>query len=400
MSPNEGLARNGHYRRALRTQLETLSPDELASILGEEAGRDEALLAHLVGLIEAVRCNRSESARALRIADQDDGLVGASAAMLQVRRAIERFSETDSPVLITGESGTGKELVALAIHRRTPKYSDGPFVAINCAGLPHDLIASELFGHERGAFTGAHQRNIGRIENAQGGTVLFDEIGDLPLDLQAHLLRFLETKTIDRVGGRRPIPVDARIIAATNANLPRALAEGQFRQDLFYRLNVLTVELPPLRVRADDLDLLADHFAALIGREIGRPTLTFDPAARVAMRRHRWPGNVRELMAVIRRAGVMANGNVVTAVDLALPADGHDFTAAEAHQVGSEGAASGLDRPLDQARDMFEMSLVRKALELNRHNMKRTAEHLGISRVYLYRLVEKHGLRDDKRQPH
>src|SRR6516165_709205 len=232
-------------------------------------------------------------------------MVGNSPPMQEVFEQIRRFAACDVPVLITGESGTGKELVARAIHDHS-RRAGGPFVALNCAAVPATLIASELFGYEKGAFTGATARRHGHIEHAHQGTLFLDEIGDMPIDLQGLLLRFLQEGEILRVGGRQPIKVDVRIVAATNVRLREAIAAGKLREDLYYRLNVLTIHLPPLRERSGDIEILATYFLREIGRELGRELSGFTPAAMAAMLSYPWPGNVRELIATMRRAVVLA----------------------------------------------------------------------------------------------
>ncbi|MBF3060598.1 sigma-54-dependent Fis family transcriptional regulator, partial [Pseudomonas aeruginosa] len=221
-------------------------------------------------------------------------LLGESLAVRDLRRLLAKLAPTDSPVLIRGESGTGKELVARTLHRQSRRV-DKPFVAINCGAIPEHLIQSELFGHEKGAFTGAHQRKVGRIEAADGGTLFLDEIGDLPLELQANLLRFLQEQQIERVGGNRPVEVDVRVLAATHVDLEAAIDAGTFREDLYYRLNVLQVGTAPLRERSEDLPLLANHFSRLYSLETGRRPRRFSEDALAAMAMHAWPGNVREL---------------------------------------------------------------------------------------------------------
>ncbi|MGE5545347.1 MAG: sigma-54 interaction domain-containing protein [Solirubrobacterales bacterium] len=336
----------------------------LARLVLEQAERDPALGERLRALLAP-----AEPAEA-----GDPAMMGSSPAMVRLRRILERVAATDAPVLITGESGTGKELAAAAIHRGSARAAH-PFVAINCAALPDSLIASELFGHEKGAFTGADQRRIGRIQAAEGGTLFLDEVGDLPLELQAHLLRFLQEGTIDRLGGHKPIPVDVRVVAATNLPLRRAVAEGRFRQDLFFRLNVLSVEVPPLRERGGDVERLAEHFLTRFAAESSRPVRGLAEGALALIRRHPWPGNVRELMAAMRRAAVMADGPLVEAEDLGLG------------ETVEDGPS------LLTARRVTEERLIRETLAGYRGNVKRTAEHLGVSRVTLYRLMEKHGIR-------
>ncbi|MEW5729513.1 MAG: sigma-54 dependent transcriptional regulator [Pseudomonadota bacterium] len=349
--------------------LSRLDPDLLAGLVMEQADKDPALLARLRPLVAARGGRRGEDNAGL------PPMVGDSPAMLRLYDTIRKVAGTDAPVLVTGESGTGKELAAIAIHERSPR-AQGPFVPINCAALPKTLIASELFGHEKGAFTGADQRRIGRIQAADRGTLFLDEIGDLPMDLQAHLLRFLQENTIDRVGGHHPIKVDVRVIAATNVPLRKAVADGRFREDLFFRLNVLTLEMPPLRDRGADVDRLAAHFVAKFASEGGKLIHGLAPDALALVRRHGWPGNVRELIATMRRAVVMADGPWVRPEDLGLPED----------------ARTGAATSLEAARRETEEALIRQALAAHRQNIKRTAEHLGVSRVTLYRMLERYGI--------
>jgi DNA-binding NtrC family response regulator len=303
-------------------------------------------------------------------------MVGSSPAMQKVYASIRKFGATNAPVLITGESGTGKELVARAVHERSA-YRAGPFVAINCAALPATLIAGELFGHEKGAFTGAVQRRIGRLESAQRGTIFLDEIGDLPLEQQVHLLRFLQERTIDRVGGTRPIEVDARVICATNIDLAKAVREGRFREDLYYRLHVLSLHLPSLRERGSDIELLATFFLRKFAAEHGRAVEGFSDDAWQRIREHSWPGNVRELISSIRRALVMADSSLIEARDLGLAESGPDAAAA--------GAAMTTRRRVDAAT-------LRASLDRNGGNVTLTARELSLSRMTVYRLMRRHGL--------
>jgi DNA-binding NtrC family response regulator len=307
-------------------------------------------------------------------------MIGASPAMISLFKTIRRYAESNAPVLITGESGTGKELAARAIHERSA-FKDGPFVAINCGALPVTLIGSELFGYEKGAFTGATARKIGRIEAAEGGTVFLDEIGDLPLETQVHLLRFLQEQTIERIGGHKSIRINARIIAATNVDLQEAVADSRFRQDLYYRLNVLCLSMPPLRDRGEDVMLLAKFFLQHFATEMGRGNAEFSLEAQQRVATYAWPGNVRELIACLRRAVVMAEGPLVELPDLGLPTDKQD-------EHGRLSALSG-------ARAAAEATRVQATLEQNRFNIKRSAAQLGVSRVTLYRLIQKHQIRID-----
>ncbi|GAB4352292.1 MAG: hypothetical protein Kow00114_00880 [Kiloniellaceae bacterium] len=326
-------------------------------------------------------------------------MVGESPAMTQVFDAIRRFARSDAPVLIAGESGTGKELAARAIHERSA-FAKGPFVAINCGGLPASLVASELFGHEKGAFTGAHQRKIGKLEAADGGTLMLDEIGDMPLELQPHLLRFLQEMTIERVGGNAPIRLKLRVIAATNRRLEAQVEQGAFREDLFHRLNCLPLEMPPLRDRGDDIELLAHFFVRRFAAEMtaGGERRLGAPAVD-AIRRYAWPGNVRELISRLRRAVVMSDNRVLTVHDLGLEtaprppaaaAGPEPATAAPAAQPASLAEAA----TLEQAKARIEEKLVRDCLYRHAQNVTSAARDLGVSRVTLYRLIDKYRIRD------
>jgi len=368
-------------RPGLTTEMLTgLGADYLARLILEHAPRNPILLEELQDRARTLSPAPNSPAPGLQAEKAGGGrMIGSSPAMRRIHNTVRKIAATDAPVLVTGESGTGKELAAQAVHEQSAR-APGPFVPINCAALPPALIAAELFGHEKGAFTGANQRRSGRIQSAEGGTVFLDEIGDLPLDLQAHLLRFLQENTIDRVGGHHPIKVDVRVIAATNTPLRKAVAAGRFREDLYYRLNVLTLDMPPLRERGGDVDELTAFFLDLFAREIDKPARSLHPEAAAAIRAYSWPGNVRELAATLRRAVVMADGDLLTAADLALPAPEPDPT----RQPGPPS--------LEAARQKAEEAAVRQALRGNRGNVKRTAQQLGISRVTLYRLMEKHGI--------
>ncbi len=304
-------------------------------------------------------------------------LLGDSKPIRELRKLLSKLAPTESPVLIRGESGTGKELVARTLHRQSQRHSK-PFVAINCGAIPEHLIQSELFGHEKGAFTGAHQRKIGRIEAANGGTLFLDEIGDLPLELQANLLRFLQEKHIERVGGSQPIPVDVRVLAATHIDLEAAIEKKRFREDLYYRLNVLQVATAPLRERHGDLSMLANHFSHFYSHETGRRPRSFSEDALIAMGKHDWPGNVRELANRVRRGLVLAEGRQIEARDLGLISQ---------HVIAA---------PMGTLEN-YKHRAERQALcdVLNRHsdNLSIAAKVLGISRPTFYRLLHKHQIR-------
>ncbi len=300
-------------------------------------------------------------------------LVGESAAMADVTRRIARAAPSNSTVLITGESGTGKELVARAIHAASAR-SSGPFVAINCAAVPDGLMESELFGHERGAFTGAIAQKRGRIESANGGTVFLDEIGELPAALQVKLLRALQERQIDRVGGTRPVPVDIRIVAATNRDLGTAVKEGTFRSDLYYRLNVIAIAVPPLRDRAGDVGLLAAYFVrqhAARAKRRGLRGLTRE--ARAALTSYDWPGNVRELENAIERAVVMSSGDWIDVIDLP----------ENLIEISALGADDGYHARVNHAK----RETIRKAIELADGNIAHAARQLKLQPTYLHRLI-------------
>ncbi|SDZ49757.1 sigma-54 dependent transcriptional regulator [Pseudomonas sp. NFIX28] len=304
-------------------------------------------------------------------------LLGDSRPIRDLRKLLSKLAPTESPVLIRGESGTGKELVARTLHRQSQRHSK-PFVPINCGAIPEHLIQSELFGHEKGAFTGAHQRKVGRIEAAHCGTLFLDEIGDLPLELQANLLRFLQEKHIERVGGSQPIPVDVRVLAATHVDLEAAIDKGRFREDLYYRLNVLQVVTAPLRERHGDIGMLANHFAHFYSQETGRRPRSFSEDALVAMGKHDWPGNVRELANRVRRGLVLAEGRQIEARDLGL--------------LSPQACIA----PMGTLED-YKHRAERQALcdVLNRHsdNLSVAARVLGVSRPTFYRLLHKHQIR-------
>jgi DNA-binding NtrC family response regulator len=312
-------------------------------------------------------------------------MVGDSPAMREVFDQIRRFAACDVPVMITGESGTGKELVARAIHDHS-RRAEGPFVALNCAAVPPTLIASELFGYEKGAFTGATARKHGHVEHAHRGTLFLDEIGDMPIDLQGLLLRFLQEGEILPVGGRQPIKVDVRVVAATNVRLREAIAAGKLREDLYYRLNVLTMHLPPLRERDGDIEILSTYFLREIARELHREMRGFTRAALQAMVDHQWPGNVRELIATMRRAVVLANEPLIDVCDLRLEPEFSPVPARykpAARQRRQNGGA-GVERG-----STAERQAVLQALQQSRFNMTRAAGALGVSRATLYRMLQR-----------
>lgn len=311
-------------------------------------------------------------------------MVGDCLAMREVFNKIRRIEGTDAPILISGETGTGKELAALAIHQRSSRMN-GPFIALNCAALPASLVASELFGFEKGAFTGATTRKIGLIELANNGTLFLDEIGDLPLDLQGYLLRFLQEGTIVRVGGHSSLKVNARIISATHVKLADAMAGGMFREDLFYRLNILPLHMPPLREREGDIDLMAAFFLRKVSLEFGRDVEGFTPEAQEALRSHLWPGNIREMIAAIRRAVVMGNTQFITKEDLGL------------FPIHASSNPSGVPPKITRSRrpssgSSQERNVLQQSLARNKNNITMTASELSVSRMTIYRMLKRHSI--------
>lgn len=300
-------------------------------------------------------------------------MFGRSPQMRMLFRQLEKIARVDSPVLLSGESGTGKELVASALHQHSSR-STGPFVAVNCGALPENLVQSELFGYEKGAFTGAVSRKTGKIEAASGGTIFLDEIGDLPYEAQANLLRFLQEGSIERVGNTEAISVDVRVVAATHIDLERAVEQGRFREDLYYRLNVLRLNLPPLREREGDVDLLAQMFFTIFTEKNGARVRGFNKQAMKMMRSHTWPGNVRELINRVQRAVVMAESRLITPQDLGLEKRKSD-------RLGSS---------LLDVRHRAERKVIMDALSSSNNNVSEASRILGVSRVTLYRLMAKH----------
>jgi two-component system NtrC family response regulator len=303
-------------------------------------------------------------------------MLGTSPQIQEVFASIRKVAATDAPVLITGESGTGKELVAKAIHQLSTRKT-GPFSVINCSAIPETLLESELFGHEKGAFTGAHIQRKGRFETARGGTLFLDEIGELSLPLQVKLLRFLQEQRIERVGGREEIFIDVRVMAATNRDLKDAMKEGRFREDLYYRLGVVTIPLPPLRDREGDILLLAASLLHRYSDENKKKISGFTTQAIGALETYHWPGNVRELENRIKRAVIMAEGSKITPKDLEL--------------VSQYTKLKG--RGLKEARKGMEKDFILRALQRNKRNVTKTAEELGVSRPTLYGLMEKLGIK-------
>ena len=304
------------------------------------------------------------------------GVITADPGMLKVCRMIERVAPSDATVLLLGDSGTGKEVLARALHQLSPRAKER-FVAINCAAIPENLLESELFGYEKGAFTGAARQTIGKIEHAHKGTLFLDEIGDLPMSLQAKLLRFLQERTVERLGGRNEIPVDIRVLGATNQNLDQLMKAGSFRDDLYYRISEISVTIPPLRERQGDRSLLAHALLERFAQDQRKPRRGFTSEAISAIEGYGWPGNVREMENVIRRAVIMADGPRITPEDLGL-----DLSAAPEDNLG-----------LREARDAAELQAVLKAMGRCNGNMSHAADLLGITRPTLYNLLDKFGLR-------
>jgi two-component system NtrC family response regulator len=307
-----------------------------------------------------------------------DGIIASSPEMLQALRNIEKIAPTDVSVLLLGESGTGKELLAQALHKLSSR-TRAPFVPINCAAIPETLLESELFGHEKGAFTGAVKQNIGRIESADRGTLFLDEIGDVPLQMQVKLLRFLQDQIVERIGGRKPVQVDVRIVCATNQNLDQLMSEGRFREDLFYRLNEVTIRVPPLRERVGDTVVLASFFLRRFSSEYGRPVRGFAPATLAAIKDYRWPGNVRELENRVKRAVVMADAPLLSPADLGLSVSGEE----------------PLSLGIRAARARAEREVLQLALAQSGSNLSKAAKLLGISRPTLYDLMQQHQIGPD-----
>ncbi|HVG33679.1 MAG TPA: sigma-54 dependent transcriptional regulator [Pyrinomonadaceae bacterium] len=302
-------------------------------------------------------------------------IIGESEAIKRAVSETQRVAQTGATVLLLGESGTGKELFARAVHHLSPRRN-APFVAINCAAIPETLIENELFGHERGAFTGAGERRHGKFELASGGTVFLDEIGELPLGVQGKLLRVIEEKMVDRIGGRAPVPVDVRVVAATNRDLHAAVDAGEFRRDLFFRLAVFPIEIPPLRERGDDVLMLAEHFAAQLGKELRGRSATLSEASLALLKAHDWPGNVRELENSIERACILSDTATLEPADLGIHA-GAPVTEPEAlPELDMEGTLAEVS---ERAQRFIESRKIRAALQAHGGNKTRAAEALGVS---------------------
>ena len=336
----------------------------------------------------AVRQRRLEAEnRALRAhVDRRLAMVGESYVMAQLREQIAMAAPTNGRVLIYGENGTGKELVARSVHALSRRRS-GPFIEVNCAAIPEELIESELFGHIKGSFTGALADRRGKFELADGGTLFLDEIGDMSLKTQAKVLRALQEQVVEPVGGAASVRVDVRVLAATNKDLPMEIRLGRFREDLYFRLNVIPIFVPPLRDRPDDILVLAEHFMTELAREYGRRPKKFDSGAVTGLRSYRWPGNVRELRNVIERLMIMVPGDTITLADLSFLEGA----------VGASPPIPGAVAPLHEARDRFERDYILRALAAQHGNISRTAEALGVERSNLYRKMRAFGIAPARR---
>jgi two-component system nitrogen regulation response regulator NtrX len=402
MMPGEldGLATLARIREAI--------PDVPVVMMSGRAGLSDAVKATKLGafnflekplspegvlLALASALELRQARREARVLRADLGLngemIGDSPAIQQVRAMIDRVAPSDARVVITGESGTGKELVAAAIHTGSGRR-DRPFVRVNCAAIPRDLVESEMFGHERGAFTGATDRRIGRFELAHRGTLFLDEVGDLGAEAQAKLLRAIEAKEIERVGGGKPVPVDVRIVSATNKDLGRAVSEGAFREDLLFRLNVIPIPLPPLRERPGDIPALVRHFSVLHRMRTGQPLPAWADDGVAALTRYTWPGNVRELANIVERLAILHPGRTVTAADVAgvLPAERGARHAAAA--VLPDPAT--LDHSLSDTLDDYERVLISRALSMATGNVAEAARRLKTDRPNLYRRMRRLGI--------
>ncbi len=325
--------------------------------------------------------------------DHNEEFVCTSAAMRRVFQMVDRVADADVPVLIRGESGVGKEIVARAIHERSKRRAQ-PFVKINCAALPAELLESELFGHERGAFTGAHAEKPGKFELAHGGTIFLDEMGEMQVSLQAKLLQVLQDEEFYRVGGRRPVRVDARVVAATNCNLEEAIAEGRFREDLYYRLNVVRLRVPPLRERTEDIEPLVRHFVAKYGRKYAGGVFPIDPELLARFLSYSWPGNVRELENMVRRWVVLGDERTILEDLGSAPPEGRAPEAGGRNEVAGEG----LKQIAKRAATAAEREAIRAALKETGWNKRRAAERLKISYKALLYKIRDTGLEDARRE--
>jgi two-component system NtrC family response regulator len=318
-----------------------------------------------------------ENQKMRAVAGSDMGIIGNSESIERLRMMVKRIAPTSITALLLGESGTGKEVVANAVHLASDRKKK-PFIAINCASIPETLLESELFGFEKGAFTGAHRTTKGKIECAEGGTLFLDEIGDMPYSLQAKLLRFLQEKNIERLGGRQEISVDVRVVCATNQNLEQMVADKTFREDLFYRVSEITLNIPPLRDRDEDVIILAQYFLQHYAMEYKRNVKSFSEGALSAIKAHKWPGNIRELQNKVKSSVIMTTGTQVTAIDLGF--------------FDHQDKSFELSLNLRVVREQAESIAIQKAYTLSNGNMSKAADLLGVTRPTLYSLIEKYGL--------
>jgi DNA-binding NtrC family response regulator len=387
-------------RRETPVVLLTAHGSERVAVEAMKAGADDYLakpfdndeLRIVIGrALERTRLEREHRLLLDRL-ERDYGfgaLIGSGPAMQRVFEIIRKVAETDLTVLVRGESGSGKELVAQALHYRSPR-ARRPFIAVNCAAISPELVESELFGHEKGAFTGADARRIGRFEAASGGTLLLDEIGDMSASTQAKVLRVLQERTLERVGGSTKVEVDVRVVAATHRDLEEEVKEGRFRQDLYYRLKVVQLELPPLRQRLEDLPALVERFLAQLAERLGRPKARVSEAAGMRLAHHPWPGNVRELRNVIEQAAVLAAAGVIEPGDLGLD-EGLPHAVADGASEYRPGAQFAEAKKA--AVERFERAFLREALARHDGNVSRTAEAIGMVRQSLQQKIRELGLR-------
>jgi len=344
----------------------------------------EKTLITMTRALEHGRLERENATLRARLEERTE-IIGESDVMRRLRDHIATAAPSTGRVLIHGENGSGKELVARAIHTLSARH-EAPFVEVNCAAIPEELIESELFGHERGAFTGALARRRGKFETADRGTVFLDEIGDMSLKTQAKVLRALEEQAFERVGGRETLRVDVRVIAASNRDLPSLIAQGAFREDLFYRLNVIPIEVPPLRARKEDVPALVEHFIRVFCAENGKRLKAVTPGALTWFMTYEWPGNVRELRNMVERLVIMVPGDAIGPDDLPPPL----------RPKSEPASALGEGKPLKEARDNFERAYILAELRAQDWNMTRTAERLGIERSHLYRKIRAYGITPPK----
>ena len=338
---------------------------------------DTEVINVIVARAYSVAAIEEENRRMRSVVGSDIGIIGNSEAIERLRTMVRRIAPTQITALLLGESGTGKEVTANAVHLASDR-KDKPFIAINCASIPETLLESELFGFEKGAFTGAHKTTKGKIECAEGGTLFLDEIGDMPFNLQAKLLRFLQEKQIERLGGRQEISVDVRVVCATNQNLEEMVKEKTFREDLFYRVSEITLNIPPLRDRDEDVIILAQYFLQRYSIEYKSNVKGFSDDGLSAIKAHRWPGNIRELQNKVKSSVIMCTGTQVTAVDLGF--------------FDHENSEFELSLNLRTVREQAESIAIKKAYILSDKNMSKASELLGITRPTLYALIEKHAL--------